>query len=313
MEENTAGTSESQEISITNPYYQHDEGVISNNFIYCMNCSQVFEIIEDLADHFTSVKQCHTLENENFLQENMKNFKGKNLRNTDSETQMILKGLVFCVSCGDHFTRIYELSKHCESSEKCQTKENEKYIKKYTSEYSDHFNYYNCASCTKTFLWASSLTKHVSKDHDKPKEKPKSKYEEKKFEKSKVEKSNVVPTLVSENRREYSLPHGWKKICLKRSYKGNYKGNERWDFMLETPDGQNIRKKKDLSIYLESNPSVKCVRSVTDLSRPSDLDRKWDTNKKNTATSSTGTIEGTTIEIFLPDKLPLPPDISDKV
>merc|ERR1712212_1253585 len=160
--------------------------------------------------------------------------------------------------------------------------------------------HYKCAFCIKSFIWMSNLTRHVSKDHDKKKTKPKSKYEVKKSAKSKVEESNVVLTKVTESHREYSLPHGWKKICQKRTNKDN---SERWDFALENPEGKRIRKKKDLTEYLDSNPNVKCNRSVTDLSRPTDLDRKFELRK------SSGTIE---IEVFLPNKnkLPLPPDIS---
>ena len=45
--------------------------------------------------------------------------------------QMIQKGIIFCINCGDHFTFIEELSGHCNSVENCQTLENERYLKKY--------------------------------------------------------------------------------------------------------------------------------------------------------------------------------------
>ena len=109
--------------------------------------------------------------------------------------------------------------------------------------------------------------------------------------------NSVVPTIVEENHREYLLPHGWKKICEKRKYKEH---SERWNFILETPEGKKFRKNKDLNNYLDKYPNVKCVRSVTNFSRPSDLDRKWDMNRKNSES----------YEGFLPEKLPLPPDIS---
>ena len=166
-------------------HYQYDQVMDSKNFVHCLSCSQMFEVIEDLAEHYTSVKQCHTLENQKFLTENMKNFKGKNLRDTDSDMAMIQKGLVFCISCCDHFALLEELFEHCNINEKCQTKENEQYLKKYIRDQTN----YNCAFCVKTFLWESTLIKHVSKDHDRKKLKPKSKFEKEKSVKSKIEES----------------------------------------------------------------------------------------------------------------------------
>ena len=73
--------------------------------------------------------------------------------------QMIQKGMIFCINCGDHFTFIEELSGHCDSVENCQTLENERYLKKYMKKTLQSDNSeetrYDCALCKKSFPWMS--------------------------------------------------------------------------------------------------------------------------------------------------------------
>ena len=243
------------------------------------------------------------------------------MRTTDSDQQMIHEGLVFCVNCGDHFGTMQELSKHCATNEYCQTKENEKYLAKYlpTGSQSDEETRYACAFCEKYFPWVSSLTRHVSKDHNnKPKKLSKEKsVKQKKFENYAVlepsiviseEKDNqtyvvtngfggipqnkdniIIKSQESETSKEYLLPHGWKKIGQQRK---NPNANKRkWDFLVQSPDGKKLRTNSALNEYLKQNPGVKCDLNVTNTNYPEGLDMNW--------------------SLLRNGKLPLPPDISD--
>ena len=72
-----------------------------------------------------------------------------------------------------------------------------------------------------------------------------------------------------DNRREYSLPYGWKKIGHRRSELSTI----RWDFYVFSPSGNHFRSTPEIKRYLEENPEVKCDLEVTNTFYPCDMKR----------------------------------------
>ena len=305
--------------------------------IFCFKCGNQYAKIEDLNTHFTSVKECHTLENEKYLEQHLKRIVGKNLWTKDSDKHLIQKGMIFCITCGDHFSFIEELAGHCALVENCQTLQNEKYLAKHmnTPPQSDNSeeNRYSCAFCEKSFPWMSSLTRHVSKDHDKSKrakikasstKKKQNRLENYEILKSSLmiseefengsfevkqtflttngtipesDKDNVIiKSQETQDFSEYLLPHGWKKIGRKRK---KIDDKRKWDFTVLSPDGKRIKSNFALNQYLKRNPEVKCDLNVTNTSYPESLGLNW--HLQNTS--------GLPL-LMKNGKLPLPPDIS---
>ena len=230
--------------------------------------------------------------------------------------QMIQKGMIFCINCGDHFTFIEELSGHCDSVENCQTLENERYLKKYMKKTLQSDNSeetrYDCALCKKSFPWMSSLTRHVSKDHDTTKTK-KAKSTKKKqsnlenyailepsimiseeLENGSFEVKQtflatngtipqndgdnvIIKSQETQDFSEYLLPHGWKKIGRKRKILGD---KRKWDFTVLSPDGKRFRSNFALNQYLKINPEVKCDLNVTNICYPENLGLNWHLKNK---------------------------------
>lgn len=314
------------------PFFGCDQTLVgSPEEIYCRKCGNQFVKFEDLNTHFTSVKECHTLENEKYLERHMKKIVGKNLRTTDSDNQMIQKGMIFCINCGDHFTFIEELSEHCASVENCQTLHNERYLKKYmkkTPQSDSPIIRHDCAFCEKSFPWMSSLTRHVSKDHDKIKKAKSSKKMQSKLENYAIlepsgmvseELENgsfevkqgfvatngtipqndgdniIIKSQETQDFSEYLLPHGWKKVGRKRK---NLDDKRKWDFTVLSPDGKRFKSNFALNQYLKVNPEVKCDLNVTNTSYPENLGLNW--HLQNTSG----------LPLMKSGKLPLPPDIS---
>ena len=59
------------------PFFGCDQTLVgSPEEIYCRKCGNQFVKFEDLNTHFTSVKECHTLENEKYLERHMKKIVG---------------------------------------------------------------------------------------------------------------------------------------------------------------------------------------------------------------------------------------------
>ena len=248
--------------------------------------------------------------------------------------QRIQKGMIFCINCGDHFTFIEELSGHCDLVENCQTLENERYLKKYMKKTLQSDNSAetrnDCALCKKSFPWMSSLTRHVSKDHDTTKTK-KAKSTKKKqsnlenyailepsimiseeLENGSFEVKQtflatngtipqndgdnvIIKSQETQDYSEYLLPHGWKKVGRKRK---NLDDKRKWDFTVLSPDGKRFKSNFALNQYLKRNPKVKCDLNVTNTSYPENLGLNW--NLQNTSG----------LPLMKNGKLPLPPDIS---
>ena len=248
--------------------------------------------------------------------------------------QMIQNGMIFCINCGDHFSLIEELSGHCDSVENCQTLENERYLKKYMKKTSQSDNSeetrHACAICEKSFPWMSSLTRHVSKDHNETK---KAKSKASKKIQSKLENyailepcgmiseelengsfelkqgfvatngtipqndgdNIIIKSQETQNFSEYLLPHGWKKIGRKRK---KIDDKRKWDFTVLSPDGKRFKSNFALNQYLKINPDVKCDLNVTNTSYPENLGLNW--HLQNTSGCP----------LKKSGKLPLPPDIS---
>jgi len=72
----------------------------------------------------------------------------------------------------------------------------------------------------------------------------------------------------NDDKREYSLPYGWKKIGHRRQQGAD---DNRWDFYLISPCGKKFRSNPEVKKYLDQNPDVECDLDVTNTSRPSDL------------------------------------------
>jgi len=80
--------------------------------------------------------------------------------------------------------------------------------------------------------------------------------------------ANKDYTINSEGNREYTLPHGWKKIGSQRK-QGESAGS--WDIYVISPDGTRLRSNPEIQRYLDKNPDVECDQEVTNTTKPDDL------------------------------------------
>jgi hypothetical protein len=65
----------------------------------------------------------------------------------------------------------------------------------------------------------------------------------------------------TKEKKEYSLPYGWKKMGNKR------KNGDNWDFYVICPSGKRFRSNVEINKYLDANPDIKCDRNVTNTNR----------------------------------------------
>ena len=82
----------------------------------------------------------------------------------------------------------------------------------------------------------------------------------------------MVVSISEENedsRREYDLPHDWKKLACRRG--ASSKGNKTWDIYIIAPCGKKLRSNPEIEKYLSENPDVEVDRDVTNTSKPSDF------------------------------------------
>ena len=82
------------------------------------------------------------------------------------------------------------------------------------------------------------------------------------------ESEDGITEKITENYREYSLPHGWKKVGHRRQ-DGILKNT--WYFCIISPTGIKFPRTIDVNKYLDANPEVLCDRIVTTTSLPNDL------------------------------------------
>ena len=104
--------------------------------------------------------------------------------------------------------------------------------------------------------------------------------------KTKHDDCEIILDVEKKDTREYSLPHGWKKVGQKRRSlsRFNKAGNSNrgdWDFFIISPSGKRFRSTVEVDKYLDKNPDVKCDRNVTNTLRPVDLQSSGN-NGKNT-------------------------------
>ena len=83
-----------------------------------------------------------------------------------------------------------------------------------------------------------------------------------------VESETTITEKITENYREYSLPHGWKKVGHRRP-DGILKNT--WYFCVISPTGIKFPRTIDVNKYLDANPDIICDRIVTTTSLPDDL------------------------------------------
>ena len=153
---------------------------------------------------------------------------------------------------------------------------------------------HQCEFCEDHFAYRQDLNKHTARIHEGKGEsytpRKKTRYEKNSPSPAKsptsnsknlnsdindlTENENPVPVLVesetkiTENFREYSLPHGWKKIGRRRQ-DGILKNT--WYFCIISPTGIKFPRTIDVNKYLDANPDVICDRIVTTTSLPDDL------------------------------------------
>ena len=61
----------------------------------------------------------------------------------------------------------------------------------------------------------------------------------------------------SKDYQEYELPHGWKKIGKRKK--------SIWKFYVVSPKGNKFRSNIELEEYLNSNPVIKCDRTLMNI------------------------------------------------
>ena len=94
--------------------------------------------------------------------------------------------------------------------------------------------------------------------------------------KTKHDDCEMILDVEKKDTREYSLPHGWKKVgqkrrSLSRFNKTSNSNRGDWDFFIISPSGKRFRSTVEVNKYLDKNPDVKCDRNVTNTHRPIDL------------------------------------------
>ena len=101
--------------------------------------------------------------------------------------------------------------------------------------------------------------------------------------KTKHDDCEMILDVEKKDTREYSLPHGWKKVGQKRRSLSRFKaGNSTrgdWDFFIISPSGKRFRSTVEVNKYLDKNPHVKCDRNVTNTHRPVDLQSSTNNGK----------------------------------
>ena len=65
------------------------------------------------------------------------------------------------------------------------------------------------------------------------------------------------PPAPEVDRLHFGLPYGWRKTGNRRL------GTEKWDFLLFSPSGNQLRRRQELVSFLSTNPEVLIDSSVT--------------------------------------------------
>ena len=73
--------------------------------------------------------------------------------------------------------------------------------------------------------------------------------------------NSTQTAATTKEKKEYSLPYGWKKMGNKR------KNGDNWDFYVICPSGKRFRSNVEINRYLDANPDIKCDRNVTNTNR----------------------------------------------
>ena len=84
-----------------------------------------------------------------------------------------------------------------------------------------------------------------------------------------TDESHPQPSKVEENRREYDLPFGWKKVAYK------LKGSDgQWSIKIRSPNEKTFHSNKEIQNFVEKHPEIKYDSKLTNTSRPPDLRKK---------------------------------------
>ena len=102
--------------------------------------------------------------------------------------------------------------------------------------------------------------------------------------KTKHDDCEMILDVEKKDTREYSLPHGWKKVGQKRRSLSRFNKTSNstrgdWDFYIISPSGKRFRSTVEVNKYLDKNPDVKCDRNVTNTHRPVDLQSSANNSK----------------------------------